>query len=126
MTRTRAGFAGCVILGGRTHVRSVRDARRPAGVVRARPVERRYQCARAPERRAQSYSKHMDAAEASTLSRVELEPIMRRDAELGDVASAEVIRAELESRTWQNVNPYAAGTWTAWPVPDDTARNTRR
>jgi hypothetical protein len=49
----------------------------------------------------------MDAAEAATLSRVELEPIMARDLELGDVESAEAIRAELASRVWQGVNPYA-------------------
>jgi hypothetical protein len=49
----------------------------------------------------------MDAATASTLSRVELEPILARDLELGDDTSAEVIRTELASRVWQGFNPYA-------------------
>lgn len=40
------------------------------------------------------------------ISRVELEPVMARDVELGDLAAAEAIRAELAARTWQNINPY--------------------
>jgi len=50
----------------------------------------------------------MDAAEAAILSRVELEHVLARDVEIGDVVSVEIIRAELASRTWQNINPYAS------------------
>jgi len=49
----------------------------------------------------------MDAATAATLSRVILEPVMMRDIAIGDDVSAEVIRAELASRPWQGINPYA-------------------
>jgi hypothetical protein len=40
------------------------------------------------------------------LSRVELEPLLFRRAELGDVAGVEEIRAELAGRVWQGSNPY--------------------
>jgi hypothetical protein len=50
----------------------------------------------------------MDAATAATLSRVELEPVLARDVRIGDLVSAEVIRAELASRVWQGFNPYAS------------------
>lgn len=50
----------------------------------------------------------MDAVTAATLSRVELEPVLARDLRIGDLVSAEVIRAELASRVWQGFNPYAA------------------
>lgn len=41
------------------------------------------------------------------LSRVELEHVLARAVAVGDDAEAEAIRAELASRTWQNINPYA-------------------
>lgn len=43
-------------------------------------------------------------------SRVELEPVLAASVALGtpeSLADAAAIRAELASRTWQNVNPYA-------------------
>ena len=59
----------------------------------------------------------MDAATAATLSRVILEPVLWRDLELGDTASAAVIRSELASRTWQNINPYASRSSSPYPHP---------
>jgi hypothetical protein len=47
------------------------------------------------------------------LSRVELEPRLARAVDIGDLVTAEAIRAELEARTWQGVNPYAG-----WTVPN--------
>jgi hypothetical protein len=40
-------------------------------------------------------------------SRVWLEPVMMRNAALGDDEAVEIIRAELASRVWQGLNPYA-------------------
>jgi hypothetical protein len=48
----------------------------------------------------------LDLPLAST-SRVELEHVLARCVELGHVDDAAAIRAELASRTWQNLNPYA-------------------
>lgn len=50
----------------------------------------------------------MDAAEAATLSRVELEHVLVRDVLIGDEVSADTIRTELAGRVWQGTNPYAA------------------
>jgi len=61
----------------------------------------------------------MDAAEAATLSRVELEHVLVRDVVIGDEVSAAVIRAELESRVWQGTNPYASDTGTGSAAPGD-------
>ena len=63
----------------------------------------------------------MDAATAATLSRVELEPILVRDLELGDEVSAEVIRTELASRVWQNVNPYDVAEESSSPTSIDVS-----
>jgi hypothetical protein len=46
------------------------------------------------------------------LSRVSLEPWMARCAAVGEVDTAEAIRAELEARTWQWDNPYTGWSWT--------------
>lgn len=46
----------------------------------------------------------LDLARAS---RVELEPVLAMCLETGDLVGAATIRAELASRTWQNLNPYA-------------------
>lgn len=46
----------------------------------------------------------------TTLSRVELEPLLAASVRRGtpeSLADAAAIRAELASRTWQNDNPYA-------------------
>jgi hypothetical protein len=59
-----------------------------------------------------------DLGDLGRLSRVELEPVMRRAAVLGDAAEVEAIRAELAGRTWQNLNPYAVAD------PPDPARRT--
>lgn len=40
-------------------------------------------------------------------SRVVLEAVLWRSVELGHDDDAAAIRAELASRTWQNLNPYA-------------------
>jgi hypothetical protein len=54
-----------------------------------------------------------DLGDLTRLSRVELEPVLAADLAAGYTAEAEAIRAELESRTWQNLNPYAG-----WTVPE--------
>lgn len=68
---------------------------------------------------ARSILGRMDPATAATLSRVILEPVMMRDAAIGDDVSAAVIRAELASRPWQGFNPYADGASSGSPGDDD-------
>jgi hypothetical protein len=49
--------------------------------------------------------------DASTTSRVELEPYLRKLLRIGGrAADVETIRAELASRVWQNHNPYEEAT----------------
>jgi hypothetical protein len=56
--------------------------------------------------------RNLETAPFPGLSRVCLEPVMARCVDAGDVVAAEAIRAELEARTWQGVNPYAGWAWT--------------
>jgi hypothetical protein len=50
-----------------------------------------------------------ELGDLSRLSRVELEPVLERRVEVGDMDGAAIIAEELEARTWQNLNPYADG-----------------
>jgi hypothetical protein len=53
------------------------------------------------------------AEDLSRYSVAELEPLYWTLARAGDTAGAEPYRVELASRTWQNVNPYAAPSGVA-------------
>lgn len=55
------------------------------------------------------------SSDVAGISRVELEHRLLRDLELDTPetdATADVIRSELASRTWQGTNPYAAWPYT--------------
>lgn len=59
-----------------------------------------------------------DLGDLSRLSRVELEHVLLRAVDVGDVEQAQVIRDELAGRTWQNLNPYdPAGGDNSRPSP---------
>lgn len=51
--------------------------------------------------------RNLPVGDQGGLSRVSLEPWLARCLRVGDVATAEAIRAELAGRTWQWHNPYA-------------------
>ena len=51
--------------------------------------------------------RNLPVGDEGGLSRVSLEPWMARCVRTGEVATAEAIRAELATRTWQGHNPYA-------------------
>jgi len=51
--------------------------------------------------------RNLPVGDEGGLSRVSLEPWMRRCLRVGETATAEAIRVELAGRTWQWHNPYA-------------------
>jgi hypothetical protein len=62
---------------------------------------------RRPRAEREAAARADDLGDLGRLSRVELEPMLGRALSIGDTESAEAIRAELASRTWQHTNPYA-------------------
>lgn len=51
--------------------------------------------------------RNLDQPPNPGLSRVSLEAVMARAAVVGDEALVDAIGAELATRVWQDVNPYA-------------------